>query len=145
MQLDWFLAVCIVEGICDHRGMKSAISPTHFSFPSFTGAGHNCKMNGWYFILVSSCWLHPVEITHQQRSTEQHRMRVRKSESLCDSWNNQMIVTERLTNYKLHIWYGGKDGGFRDTAFIMFNPFKNKNIWGGRVALQCCRRNLTFS
>ena len=35
--------------------------------------------------------------------SEQHRMRGRKSESLSDSWNNEMIVTEHLTNYKLHI------------------------------------------
>ena len=77
--------------------------------------------------------------------SEQHRMRERKSESLSDSWNNEMIVTEHLTIYKLHIWSRGKDGRFRDTVFIMFNPFKNKNIWGGRVASQCCRRNLTFS
>ena len=146
MQLDWFLVICIADGICGHRGMKSAISPTHFSFPSFPGAGHNCRTNGqlfhsWFFLLTICCWNYPST----KKYLDNIEMRERKSESLYDSWNNKMILIECLANYKLHIWYSGKDGRFRDTAFIMFYPIKNKNIWGGKVASQCYRRNLTFS
>lgn len=41
-----------------------------------------------------------LKLPISKEASEQHRMRERKSESLCDSWNNEMIVTKHLTNYK---------------------------------------------
>lgn len=153
MQLGWLLVVCMVEGICDHRGLKSTISSTHHILPSchillsrsFTGAGHTLQ-NEWtvfhscFFILITYCRSYPSAKKHLNNiEWEKEKQKVCMIPRVI-KWflsNASPIPTPRMTQWKR--WK------FRDVVFIMFNPFKNKNIWGEKIATQCYRSNYQFN
>ena len=65
--------------------------------------------------------------------SEQYRMGERKAESLYDSQSNQMILIKCFSNTN-STYDTVEKVEFRDVVFIMFNPFKNKNIWASLVA-----------